>query len=85
MSKKGEGEMTFLEHLEVMRFHLIRSIAAVIILALLAFVFKEIVFDMIILAPKEPNFPPTADCAVWVKSSTFSASASTRILSPCKR
>lgn len=49
--------MTFLEHLEVMRFHLIRSIAAVIILALLAFVFKEIVFDMIILAPKEPNFP----------------------------
>lgn len=57
MSKKVEGEMSFLEHLEVMRWHLVRSIAAVIILALVAFVFKDIVFDKIILAPKEPPFP----------------------------
>ena len=40
MAKKTEGEMSFLEHLEVMRFHLIRSIAAIIIMALVAFVFK---------------------------------------------
>jgi sec-independent protein translocase protein TatC len=40
-----------------MRWHLLRSIAAVFIFALLAFVFKEIVFDTIILAPKEPGFP----------------------------
>jgi sec-independent protein translocase protein TatC len=57
MSKKAEGEMSFLEHLEVMRWHLVRSIAAVVILALVAFVFKDIVFDKIILAPKEPPFP----------------------------
>ncbi|PID92466.1 MAG: twin-arginine translocase subunit TatC [Bacteroidetes bacterium] len=56
MSKKNDGEMTFLEHLEVMRFHLIRSLIAVVIMALVAFVFKEIVFDKIILAPKEPDF-----------------------------
>ena len=49
--------MSFLEHLEVMRWHLLRSIAAVVILALVAFVFKDIVFDKIILAPKEPPFP----------------------------
>ncbi len=49
--------MSFLEHLEVMRWHLLRSIAAIVILALVAFVFKEIVFDKIILAPKEPPFP----------------------------
>jgi len=49
--------MSFLEHLEVMRWHLLRSLAAVVILALVAFVFKEIVFDRIILAPKEPEFP----------------------------
>ena len=49
--------MSFLEHLEVMRWHLLRSIAAIIILALVAFVFKDIVFDKIILAPKEPPFP----------------------------
>ncbi len=48
--------MSFLEHLEVMRWHLLRSLAAVVILALVAFVFKEIVFDRIILAPKEPEF-----------------------------
>lgn len=49
--------MSFLEHLEVMRWHLLRSIAAIVILALVAFVFKDIVFDKIILAPKEPPFP----------------------------
>ncbi|MCD4710705.1 MAG: twin-arginine translocase subunit TatC [Bacteroidales bacterium] len=57
MSKNTVGEMSFLEHLEVMRWHLLRSIAAIVILALVAFVFKDIVFDKIILAPKEPPFP----------------------------
>jgi len=57
MSKTPEGEMSFLEHLEVMRWHLLRSILAVVILALVAFVFKDIVFDKILLAPKEPPFP----------------------------
>lgn len=57
MTKSTESEMSFLDHLEVMRWHLLRSILAVVIMALVAFVFKEIVFDKIILAPKEPNFP----------------------------
>ena len=57
MAKSPESEMSFLDHLEVMRWHLLRSILAVVIMALVAFVFKEIVFDKIILAPKEPNFP----------------------------
>ncbi|TFH27420.1 MAG: twin-arginine translocase subunit TatC, partial [Bacteroidia bacterium] len=57
MSNTTEREMSFLEHLEVMRWHLLRSIVAIIILALVAFVFKDIVFDKIILAPKEPPFP----------------------------
>ena len=57
MAKSKESEMSFLDHLEVMRWHLLRSILAVVIMALVAFVFKEIVFDKIILAPKEPHFP----------------------------
>ena len=57
MSNSPEKEMSFLEHLEVMRWHLLRSITAIVILALVAFVFKDIVFDKIILAPKEPPFP----------------------------
>jgi sec-independent protein translocase protein TatC len=57
MAKSKESEMSFLEHLEVMRWHLLRSLAAIVIMGLVAFVFKEIVFDKIILAPKEPGFP----------------------------
>ena len=57
MAKSKESEMSFLDHLEVMRWHLLRSIMAIVIMALVAFVFKEIVFDKIILAPKEPSFP----------------------------
>ncbi|MFC2152478.1 twin-arginine translocase subunit TatC [Bacteroidota bacterium] len=55
MSSK-EKDMTFLEHLEELRWHLIRSFAVVIIIAIAAFVFHEIVFDKIILAPKNPDF-----------------------------
>lgn len=50
-------EMTFLEHLEELRWHLIRAFMAVLIVAIAAFIFHEIVFDKIILAPKNPEFP----------------------------
>ncbi len=55
MSEKGEN-MTFLEHLEELRWHLIRAFSAVIVVAIAAFLFKDIVFDKIILAPKTPEF-----------------------------
>ena len=51
-----EKEMTFLDHLEVLRWHLVRSIAAIILLAIVAFVFHQFIFDVIILAPKNPAF-----------------------------
>ena len=54
--KKGEKEMSFLEHLEELRWHIIRSILAIVILMIVAFVFKNIIFDNIILAPKSPDF-----------------------------
>ena len=41
--KKQEGEMTFLDHLEVFRWHLIKSILAIVIMAVLAFVFKNFI------------------------------------------
>jgi len=49
-------EMTFWEHLEELRGTLLRSLAGIVVFALLAFVFKEILFDHIILAPKEKTF-----------------------------
>lgn len=58
-SKKGkgnEGEMSFLEHLEELRWHIIRSIIAIMVFMIIAFIFKNLIFDHIILAPKRPDF-----------------------------
>jgi len=57
MAKETKAEMSFLEHLEVLRWHLVRSIVAILIFAIIAFIFKRIVFDVIIIAPKTPEFP----------------------------
>ncbi|MCF8346608.1 MAG: twin-arginine translocase subunit TatC [Bacteroidales bacterium] len=57
MVKEKKAEMSFLEHLEVLRWHLLRSIVAILFLAILAFIFKRVIFDVIIIAPKTPEFP----------------------------
>lgn len=54
---ENEKEMSFLEHVEILRWHLIRSIIAIFIFAIIAFIFRGIIFDSIILAPKRPDFP----------------------------
>jgi sec-independent protein translocase protein TatC len=54
--KKGEKEMSFLEHLEELRWHIIRSVLAILFFMILAFIFKGFIFDHIILAPKNPLF-----------------------------
>ncbi|MBA4321841.1 MAG: twin-arginine translocase subunit TatC [Odoribacter sp.] len=48
--------MSFLEHLEALRWHIIRAVLAITLMTILAFVFKSIIFDYIILAPKNPEF-----------------------------
>ncbi|MDC7995683.1 twin-arginine translocase subunit TatC [Altibacter sp. HG106] len=62
MAKKlpqPEQEMSFLDHLEELRWHLIRSTLAVVILGTLAFIFKEFIFDVLILGPKNKAEFPT--------------------------
>ena len=54
--KKNEKEMSFLEHLEELRWHIIRSILAIVFFMVIAFIFKSFIFDNIILAPKNPSF-----------------------------
>ena len=56
MVKKTENEMSFLEHLEVLRWHIIRAIMGILVFAIIAFVFKDIVFNKVLLAPKLPEF-----------------------------
>lgn len=48
--------MSYLEHLEKLRWHIIRSIFAILIFAITAFIFKRIVFDEILIAPRTPEF-----------------------------
>ncbi|NCA84639.1 MAG: twin-arginine translocase subunit TatC [Clostridia bacterium] len=48
--------MTFWEHLEALRWHLVRSIVAVVVLGIVAFLNKDILFNYIILAPKSSDF-----------------------------
>lgn len=52
----SNGEMSFLGHLEALRWHLFRSVIVVMILALVLFFFKEFLFDDVLLAPKNPDF-----------------------------
>lgn len=49
-------EMSFLDHLEELRWHLIRSAVVVFVLAILAFFFKDFIFNDILFAPKKGDF-----------------------------
>ena len=53
---KADNEMSFLEHLEELRWHIVRSVLSIFIVAIIAFIYRDIVFDTIILAPKNPDF-----------------------------
>ena len=50
------GEMSFLDHLEELRWHLIRSLIAIFVFAIAAFISKGIIFGEIILGPSKSSF-----------------------------
>lgn len=52
-----EKTMSFLDHLEELRWHIIRATIAVVILGLIAFIFKGFIFDVLIFGPKNADFP----------------------------
>jgi len=55
--KNTDKEMSFLDHLEVLRWHLIRSFLSVIVLASIAFLAKDFIFNVLIFGPKHSDFP----------------------------
>ncbi len=56
--EKEEGtEMSFIEHLEELRWHIVRAAMAAFIFMVLAFINREFIFDRVILKPKSPEFP----------------------------
>lgn len=54
---ENTGEMSFLEHLEALRWHIVRSALVIFTAAIVLFFFKDFLFDDVLLAPKNPSFP----------------------------
>ena len=48
--------MSFLDHLEELRWHIIRAVGSIFVFAIIAFIYIEEIFDKVILAPKRPDF-----------------------------
>ncbi|MDI1318490.1 twin-arginine translocase subunit TatC [Flavobacterium sp.] len=54
--RKPIGEMSFLDHLEELRWLLVRSTIAIIVIAGACYFIDDYIFDTIIFGPKDPNF-----------------------------
>lgn len=54
-----DDEMSFIDHLEVLRWHLIRSIIAIVICSIVIFIYIDTITDKIIMAPTKPDFIAT--------------------------
>lgn len=55
-AQQEEGEMSFWDHLEELRGTLFRSLLAICAFTILAFCFKKLLFDVIVLAPVTSEF-----------------------------
>lgn len=67
MAGKNPNQLNFVEHLEALRWHLVRSLIAVGAVASVAFLFKDFVFNDIIFAPKNLDFP-TYRALCWLSN-----------------
>jgi sec-independent protein translocase protein TatC len=56
MAKKQINEMSFLDHLEELRWLLVRSTVAILIFATLTFFVSDYIFNVIIFGPTDSNF-----------------------------
>lgn len=53
----AEKGMSFIDHIEELRWHIIRSVVAVLIFTIIAFLNKKIIFDYILFGPTRADFP----------------------------
>lgn len=54
--KTMEAEMSFFDHLEALRWHLIRSAIAIVIITCFVFYYYTWIFNTVILGPSKPDF-----------------------------
>ena len=57
MAKTDVNSMSFLDHLEDLRWHLIRIFIAIVVCGTVAFIFGTFIMDNIIMWPKKMSFP----------------------------
>ena len=55
-NKNTNKEMSFLNHLEELRWLLVRSCIAILITSVIALIFNEFIFDVVIFGPKRGDF-----------------------------
>jgi sec-independent protein translocase protein TatC len=78
MVKENTGEMSFLDHLEDLRWHLIRITVSILLVATVAYIFSDLIFEHIIFAPKSMDFPTykwlcEASQLIGINDTTFCA------------
>lgn len=54
--KNPTDEMSFIDHLEELRWHLVRSVVAILVCAIVVFIYSEFIVDTILFGPTKPDF-----------------------------
>lgn len=62
---KDQGDMSFLEHLEVLRWHIVRSVVVILVLTVVLFTQKAWLVDFILLGPAQTDFFTYAFFCEW--------------------
>jgi sec-independent protein translocase protein TatC len=64
--KEGEREMSFVEHLDELRKHIIRSLIAIVSAAIFMYFLTDIIFKNVLFYPLNANFP-TYQLLCWLE------------------
>jgi len=59
--------MSFLEHLEELRWHIVRSAVSVLVFAIGAFILYKSIFKVVLLAPRNPDFITNRLLCSWAE------------------
>lgn len=54
--KSLEAEMSFFDHIDVLRKHLLRALAVIFVFTCVAFYFTDFIWSTVIMGPKDPSF-----------------------------
>lgn len=55
--QQERGEMSFFDHIAELRKHILRSVLAISVVGVVAFLNKDFVFNKLIFGPRSPDFP----------------------------